>query len=177
MGISGNKSDDMRASWKETVRAAVREFESPLLVYAFRLLKNEEEAQDVVQETFLRLCAQDPGRLEGRISVWLFSVCRNLCMDTMRKRARSLAVGQELSRIVEKTTESDTAEHGEAVSLAGRAIDALTPRQQEIIRLKFESGLSYREIAEITHTTVTNVGFIIHTAIKKIREQITQHQV
>jgi RNA polymerase sigma-70 factor (ECF subfamily) len=177
MGTGGNKSDDMRTSWKEAVRAAVREFESPLLVYAFRLLKDQEEAQDVVQETFLRLCAQDPGKLEGRISVWLFSVCRNLCMDMIRRRARSAAAGQELSRITETTIEADTAEYGETVSQAERAIDTLSLRQQEMIRLKFENGLSYREIAEVTHTTVTNVGFIIHTAIKKIREQITQHHI
>src|ERR1043165_2813009 len=100
----------MRTSWAEVVRGAVREFESPLLLYAFRLLKDEQEAQDVVQETFLRLCSQDTAELEGRISVWLFSVCRNLCMDMVRKKARSAAAGQELSRITETAVEGDPAE-------------------------------------------------------------------
>src|SRR5258708_7949716 len=85
-------------SWADSVRAAVREFEAPLLLYAFRLLKSQDEAQDVVQEAFLRLCAEERTAIEGHLSVWLFSVCRNLCMDVRRKRVRAAAAGEDLAR-------------------------------------------------------------------------------
>jgi RNA polymerase sigma-70 factor (ECF subfamily) len=48
----------------------------------------------------------------------------------------------------------------------------LSENQQEVVRLKFQSGLSYREISEITDLSVTNVGFLLHTALKKIRERL-----
>ena len=51
-------------------------------------------------------------------------------------------------------------------------VAALPPNQREVVRLKFQSGLSYQEISGVTNLTVTNVGFLIHTAIKTIRRQL-----
>jgi RNA polymerase sigma-70 factor (ECF subfamily) len=50
-----------------------------------------------------------------------------------------------------------------------RLLDQLTPNQRAVIRLKFQNDLSYKEIAEITQLSVTNVGFLIHTGLKKLR--------
>ncbi len=49
-------------------------------------------------------------------------------------------------------------------------VDRLPPNQQEVVRLKFQSGLSYREIAAVTELSVSNVGYLIHTAVKTLRE-------
>jgi RNA polymerase sigma-70 factor (ECF subfamily) len=51
-----------------------------------------------------------------------------------------------------------------------RLLDRLSPNQREVIRLKFQNDLSYQEIADITQLSVTNVGFILHTGLKKLRE-------
>jgi len=48
----------------------------------------------------------------------------------------------------------------------------LSVNQQEVLRLKFQHGLSYRQIAEVTRLTVTNVGFLIHAGLKKLRRQM-----
>jgi len=50
-------------------------------------------------------------------------------------------------------------------------IDRLTPHQQEVIRLKFQNGFSYREISRITSLSSGNVGFLIHTAITTLRRE------
>ena len=50
----------------------------------------------------------------------------------------------------------------------------LPDRQKEILRLKFQCGLSYREIGEITSVSTSNVGYLIHTAIRTIREELSQ---
>lgn len=165
-------------SWADSVRAAVRRFEAPLMLYALRLLKHPEEAQDIVQETFLRLCAQNPAALEGRLSVWLFSVCRNLCMDARRKRVRTAAANRELTNRGGTTEPApdQLSEQDESLSHALSVLETLSPNQQEVIRLKFQHGLSYREIAAVTRLSVTNVGFLIHTGVKKIREQVAQPQ-
>ena len=53
-----------------------------------------------------------------------------------------------------------------------RLVTQLPERQQEAVRLKFQGGLSYREIADVMDTTVNNVGVLLHTAIKSIRGQL-----
>jgi len=50
-------------------------------------------------------------------------------------------------------------------------IEKLPANQQEVVRLKFQSGFSYKEIARITDHSVTNVGFLIHTAVTKLRSE------
>ena len=56
------------------------------------------------------------------------------------------------------------------------ALNQLTPNQQEVIRLKFQAGLSYREIGQITGLSTSNVGFQIHTGIKKLRQKIASSE-
>ena len=55
-------------------------------------------------------------------------------------------------------------------------IDHLPPNQQEVIRLKFQQGFSYKEISRITQLSVTNVGFLIHTAVTRLRREFAAQQ-
>ena len=64
------------------------------------------------------------------------------------------------------------AERRETTAAAMSALAALPRNQQEVVRLKFQSGLSYEEISRVTHLTVGNVGFLIHTALKSVRKQL-----
>ncbi len=52
------------------------------------------------------------------------------------------------------------------------AIESLSEPEQEVLRLKFQDGLKYREIANVTGRTTNHVGVMIHTAIKKLRTQL-----
>ena len=62
-----------------------------------------------------------------------------------------------------------TLERAEQHAAVLRLIDQLPHNQQEVVRLKFQNGFSYQEISRITSLSVTNVGFILHTAIKALR--------
>ena len=61
-------------------------------------------------------------------------------------------------------------EEEEASGFLMRITATLPPRQQEVLRLKFQNDLSYRQIADITKTTTNNVGVLIHTALKTLRQ-------
>jgi RNA polymerase sigma-70 factor (ECF subfamily) len=68
----------------------------------------------------------------------------------------------------------EAAEFGDSVSAVLSAMAGLPPVQQEAVRLKFQHGLSYKEIAAVLNLTVTNVGFILHTALKALRERLKE---
>src|SRR6476619_7199647 len=81
------------------VRSVLTRFEGPLTLYAARLLGDAEAARDVVQDTFLRLCAQDKGYVDGRLAEWLFTVCRNRALDVLRKESRMTQLSDEQARV------------------------------------------------------------------------------
>ena len=63
-------------------------------------------------------------------------------------------------------------EREEAMSQVLRLMETLPKNQREVLRLKFQCDLSYKEISEITQLSVTNVGFLLHTAIKSLRKEL-----
>ncbi|MEM6675254.1 MAG: sigma-70 family RNA polymerase sigma factor [Planctomycetota bacterium] len=150
------------------VEELLREHERALVGYAARLLGGDvERARDVVQETFLRLCRQ--ADIDGLGREWLFAVTRNLCVDVRRKEA-------PMNRLEEGHDAPDAAGDASAAAIAddaagelGRAIDRLPDRQREALRLKFESELSYAEIARVMEISAGTVGWLLHTAIKSLR--------
>ena len=58
-----------------------------------------------------------------------------------------------------------------------RMLDQLPDNQQEVVRLKFQNDMTYQEIADVTGLSVTNVGFLLHTAIKRLRELVQRGQL
>ena len=63
-------------------------------------------------------------------------------------------------------------EKKEAAGRATAVLDSLPQNQREVIRLKVQNGLSYREISEVTGLSVSNVGFLLHKGLKTIRERL-----
>lgn len=158
------------------VESLLADNERALISYATRLLSGDRErARDVVQDVFLRLCAQED--LAGLGREWLFRVTRNRCVDVHRKESRMTAVETMDDGLwsggAAGTEAAPGAEDrlGDAEELA-HAIDRLPARQQEALRLKFESGLSYAEIGRVMETSAGNVGWILHKAIQGLRARM-----
>lgn len=160
-----------RRAW---VRGLLDRWEGPLVRYAQGLTGRVESARDVVQETFLRLCAQEPAKLQGREVEWLFTVCRNLCVDEKRKEGRMTEVDQlELdARESKEPPPGRAVETRDQTSRVLALVSGLPKREQELVRLKFQEGLSYREIAKVTKLTESNVGYLLHTALKTLRTRL-----
>ena len=158
----------------EWIRAALAEFERPLLRYAQKITRDAERARDVVQETFLRLCRERPANLDGHLAEWLFTVCRNKALDVQRKEQRMTTLVE--TGVVERESPEpaphEAAADRDAAARILEILDTLPDNQQECIRLKFQGALSYREIAGVTGLSVSNVGFLIHVGLKAIRQQM-----
>lgn len=159
---------------RQWIDAASRRYETPLVLYATKVCGDAERARDAVQETFLELCAADRTVVEERLAPWLFSVCRNKALDARRKDSKMNSGDDVLTR--EEGVEPDPsvallAEERQANVLA--LVERLPAKQQEVLRLKFQGGLSYREIAAVTGDSVGNVGFLLHVALRALRERLS----
>jgi RNA polymerase sigma factor (sigma-70 family) len=157
---------------EQIITEALDRYERVLVSYAKEITGDLESARDAVQETFLRLSRQDVVALEPRLRPWLFLVCRNCALDHRRKVVRFRVEPIEDDEWL--SDEPSPPMHAIAAEDAGRLrelVAALPRQQRELIKLKFEAGLSYKEMAEALRTSVSTVGVQLHDAIKTLRRQ------
>ena len=163
------------------LRELFQDREGPLLRYAERMTGDLERARDAVQEAFLHLCSLDPSKLEsaresGDIVGWLYTVCRHRIIDYQRKERRMCMIDpvDVDTRPVDAESPSQQLERHQNLHHVVRIIETLPSQQQEVVVLKFQNGLSYKQIAQIMELSVSHVGVLLHTAMKAIREQMVQ---
>lgn len=156
------------------IQQAIKDYESPLIGYASTILNDIDRARDVVQDTFTRLCQQDLAKVSEGIKSWLFTVCRNRALDVLRKDRRN----EPLEDIRWKKVAGPGLQPDEEADQQERSgqlmgyLHRLTNNQREVIILKFQQGLSYKEIQTVTGLTSGNIGFLIHTGLKRLRDII-----
>jgi len=154
------------------ITEALARYERILVSYAKEITGDLESARDAVQETFLRLSRQDVVALEPRLRPWLFLVCRNCALDHRRKIVRFST--EPIEDMDFASSEPGPDRRAIAEDEAGRLrelVEGLPRQQRELIKLKFEAGLSYKEMAEALKTSVSTVGVQLHDAVKTLRRQ------
>jgi RNA polymerase sigma factor (sigma-70 family) len=155
--------DTPRSQW---IAEALEQHQAALVRYSMWIVGDLDSAREIVQETFLRLCREDAARVKAYLAQWLFTVCRNLSLDAKKKESRMTSLGD-----IEIAIASDL-EQKHAVSQILQVIETLPKNQREVVYLKFQCDLSYKEISEITRLSVGNVGFLLHTAVRAIRKEM-----
>ncbi len=164
----------MAETREQFVEKALAEFESPLIGYAVTILHDLDRARDVVQDTFIRLCQQEPHKIRDSLKTWLFTVCRNRAFDILRKEKRVQPIDEvQWKRVAgPELAPDEQAAHDERIAQVMKSLDRLSANQREVILLKFQQGLSYQEIVEVTGLSSGNIGFLIHTGLKRLRESL-----
>ncbi|MGJ3244129.1 MAG: RNA polymerase sigma factor [Opitutales bacterium] len=165
---------DAATAW---YRSVANDHGAALLRYARSLTGGDEDAaRDAVQETFLRLLKADRATVADHVLPWLFRVCRSRVIDSRRKTARVVALEPEA---VEREPDADappaeTTETRDSLRQARALIDRLPERDREVLRLKFEHEFSYQEIADVLDLTAGNVGYILSTTLKTLRQDMAR---
>ena len=171
--LSNGQSPDHARPPKQWVAQVFAQLEGSLVAYVSRRLHSHDLARDVVQEAFVKLCQQSWPEIEPHATAWLYKTCRNRAIDVGRREGRMSAIHSEKDVATlhdrARSLPEEQADQGEQLTHIRRQIDELPSRQQEILRLRLHDGLSYKQIAEVTGLSVTNVGYLLHQAISKLR--------
>lgn len=159
-----------------TLEGLFADLESPLHGYARKLVQRPEIAQDIVQEAFMRLHARFNEVRQPRL--WLYRTVHNLAMNHHRAEKKIVAVdfqseGPESVAIADlDRTPDEQLQRNEAIECARLGVEGLDDRARELIRLKFDEGMSYKEMSARTGLSVSYVGNLLHHAIHQLAEEI-----
>lgn len=136
--------------------------EHKLVAYSVRFTGDLEASREIVQETFLKLCDRWR-KVERKAVPWLYTVCRNASIDYCRRNGRLRPLWKEAE------LRSEGTEVWQNLSFLQKLLEPLSQNEREVLRLKFQAGLSYKDISDVTHLSVSNVGVILHGAMKKLK--------
>ena len=151
-----------------TLRSLFESEETPLLRYAFSLVRRKAVAEEIVQEVFLQLHVRWDEVESPR--AWLYRSVRNRVFNYMRDNRREEAV-EMTTPLIESLGNSSDAPPGvlsrlETIQILHETIDSLHEEDRRLVQLKFFDGLKYREISEKTGLSVGNVGYRLHHILK-----------
>jgi RNA polymerase sigma-70 factor (ECF subfamily) len=153
---------DVRKGDLEAFEALYDRYHKRLFHFILRFMKEKTSAEDILQETFLRLLkGKKHFRKDSRFSTYLFTIARNLCLDTLKSWERKhVFMSQEnhMEKAMEKSKGPDKIlEETEIGKIIQNEIQALPLDQREVLVLSKYSGLSYDEIARIVGSTTAAV--------------------
>lgn len=155
---------------KAAIDMLVMKYREPLYRHALYFLKDQDEAYDIVQETFIRaIREQRLFNIDFRIKAWLFRVAKNLCLNQIRNTSRRAAILQanpmtdrhepnQYQRIFE----------GEREIEMMKAMEQLTEEHREILILRYYDDLSYAEIAQVLEIKLGTVMSRLSRARQKL---------
>ncbi len=159
------------------LEAAIERYQAALLRYAARVIKNPDAAQDVVQEVFIRLhenwhrVRKQPAALKN----WLYRTTHNAAVDYIRRESRLRFLHERQSTDPASQPDQEVLHHfNEREALVFEHINALKPKEREVLVLRLLEGMSYRDIAGVLNRTEGYVGTLIHTASKKLTQSLRQ---
>jgi len=166
---------------RETIEELFTALESPLLNCALRLTGGRGIAEDLVQESFMKLHAQFDEVREPRR--WLYRTVHNLALNHRRDAAKIVPL-QTATEPEGEPSAGETADPHllpdeeivrlEGIGLVRLSLAALDERSREIVHLKFNEDLSYQQISERTGLKSGHVGYLLHHALKAIAAELAK---
>jgi RNA polymerase sigma-70 factor (ECF subfamily) len=176
--VAGSISGDVDAFNQLVVR-----WERPIYALAYRVLGREEDARDVVQESFLRAYRALPGfKGQAKFSSWLYRITLNLCRDWIRRRHRTPELqAPEGVDVIELAAEQGPTESVEDLvgrkdlsRRVARAMEVLSEDQRTAIILKEYEGLTFQEISDLLGVPLSTVKTRLYQGLTVLRRELAR---
>ena len=174
--ISNDIIERCRCGDQAAFRAVVQTFQPMVFRLAFRLLCDDDEAKDIVQETFIRVWL-NIGRYDAAQSLrtWIYTIATRLCLDRL-KNARFTAPLPDDDDVFSCFMADDAAdshlENQELASIIRRLADGLSPKQRLVFTLVHLEGLSAADVEQITGLDADKIKSNLYVARKTMRDKL-----
>ncbi|WP_139492049.1 RNA polymerase sigma factor SigW [Brevibacillus dissolubilis] len=168
---------------REAFEELVEMYKDKIYSLAYRMVRNREEAEDIAQETFLRVYANFQNyNEEYKFSTWIYRIATNLCIDRGRKKKPHFSLDEETqddsgmdwySRLPskEKTPEEKVVVHELQETVQG-ALTQLNPKYRSIMILRYIEDLSLQEISDVLQLPITTIKTRIHRGREALRGKL-----
>lgn len=158
--------------------AFIHRYHAPVLTYVEHLLHNREKAEDIVQETFLKLLVQLRDRaIPDHVAAWLYRVAANLCRDYWK------SAGYRREKPVLDQAQEQSDRHSQVIEICERRetrmeiimlLNELPESQRKIVILRFYRELKLQEIANITECPLGTVKSRLFHALRLLKSRIEE---
>ncbi|HEU4327100.1 MAG TPA: sigma-70 family RNA polymerase sigma factor [Roseiflexaceae bacterium] len=149
---------------------------------ALRIVKNQEQAEDIVQEVFWRVWRRSSSfeRERGRVAQWLFGVAHNLCIDELRRmRSRPISVYEDVEHPLiqqlpdERTDVASEAWQSEQRRVITDMLDQLPEAQRQAIEMAYFGGMSHQEIATKLNRPLGTIKTRVRLGLHKLKSLLS----
>jgi RNA polymerase sigma-70 factor, ECF subfamily len=174
LGAATRQTEDTSDSW-ERFEVLYRSSRDDVYAYVLTLLRDRAAAEDVTAIAFERAYRRRRtfDRRRGDERGWLFGIARNAALDELRRSRRTATLVVDPEDVSEDALVSEDGEDMAVRRASVReALEALNPRERELIALKFHAGLSNAELASVLGVSESNAGTLLHRAVQKLRRAV-----
>jgi RNA polymerase sigma-70 factor (family 1) len=161
-----------------TFETLFRAHYNALANYAFSILKNQQDAEDVVQEVFIRLWQNKPAAIEtDQAKFYLLTATKNACISLLRKQAGKFMVEPDAIQLSDTADDTVSASDTDIAAVVDKALAALPPQCLAIFKLSRFGQLTYKQIADELGISVKTVENQMGKALKIMRTFAKQHNI
>src|SRR5574341_1452109 len=154
-------------------RTLYERYANSMYRYIFVHVQDRPTAEDLTSQVFLQALAHLPTyRPTGSFAAWLFTIARNSLRSYFRKPRPTLTLDEEVDVILVDGGPLDDIEYRERVTHLITLLELLEEDKRELLRLRYASGLSYREIGEVVGKAEGAVKMAIHRVLDDLQEKM-----
>lgn len=191
-GAIGTTDEDLVGALQsgdtDSLAILVGRWEQPLHRFVYRMLPRKEDANDICQETFLRILNKAHRFKTGsRFSTWMYQIALNLCRDQVRRRKRwgllmaeNVELNEELAPTgvtAQQDNPEGNVERRELSAAVKRALECIPAPQREVLILKEFEGLKFKEIAEVLGCPESTVKSRMYGGLNGLRSALARQGV
>jgi RNA polymerase sigma-70 factor (ECF subfamily) len=155
-------------------RSIVSTYQKPVYYFVRRMVKTHESADDVIQETFIKVWNKlDQFEGQSKLSTWIHTIAYRESLNHLERESKQM-------RIIRDMPARNAQEHGSVldgdavVHVLNNAVQGLPEKQKAVFILKYYENKKYEEIAAITGTSVGALKATYHHAVQKIEKQLAR---
>lgn len=155
-------------------KSTILPLKDKLFRFAYRMLNNRVEAEDVVQEILIKLWNKRADLAAiNNIEAWSIRLTKNLSIDKMRsKHRRTDEIKEGFDRVSDDVAPDRAAENSDAITRVKQLMDSLPEKQKSVMHLRDIEGMSYQEVADALEMPLNQVKVYLHRARQRVRQAL-----